>query len=77
MSNAVDSSIRILIGVISGAALYLILDSNLLATFSLGTKGTDANTIWKAALLTGFVAGFLERLVPDLLENKVAGALAK
>lgn len=77
MSNAVDSSIRILIGVISGAALYLILDSNLLATFSLGTKGMDASTIWKAALLTGFVAGFLERLVPDLLENKVAGALAK
>jgi hypothetical protein len=78
ISNAVDSTIRILIGVISAAVLYLILDSNLLAKFSLGTQALpDRDMVWKVALLIGFVAGFLERLVPDLLENKLAPALTK
>jgi hypothetical protein len=73
-SNVVDSAIRILIGVISAAVLYLILDSRLLAGVKLATNIVDDDMIWKIALLAGFVAGFLERLVPDLLENKLAPA---
>jgi hypothetical protein len=76
-SNIVDSAIRIMIGVISAAVLYLLLDSELLAKFSLSTKSMAPEVLWKAALLIGFLAGFLERLVPDLLENKLAPALAK
>jgi hypothetical protein len=76
-SNVVDSAVRILIGVISAAALYLLLDSNLLKGLSLTPEALGPGRIWQIALLAGFVAGFLERLVPDLLENKVAPALAK
>jgi hypothetical protein len=76
-SNIVDSAIRIMIGVISAAVLYLLLDSELLAKFSLSTRSMGSEVLWKAALLIGFLAGFLERLVPDLLENKLAPALAK
>jgi hypothetical protein len=74
MSNIVDSTIRVLIGVISATVLYLILDSNMLQGLQLGSKSEKA---WNLALLAGFLAGFLERLVPDLLENKLAPALAK
>jgi hypothetical protein len=76
-SNTVDSAMRIMIGVISAAVLYLLLDSQLLAKFSLSTEGMTPAVLWKAALLIGFLAGFLERLVPDLLENKLAPAMAK
>jgi hypothetical protein len=74
ISNAVDSTIRILIGVISAAVLYLILDSNLLQGLHLGSNSEKP---WNLALLAGFLAGFVERLVPDLLENKLAPAMAK
>jgi hypothetical protein len=76
-SNVVDSAMRIMIGLISAAVLYLLLDSQLLAKFALSTKDMTPDVLWKAALLIGFLAGFLERLVPDLLENKLAPALAK
>jgi hypothetical protein len=76
-SNLVDSCVRILIGVISAAALYLLLDSNLLEGLSLTPEALGAGRIWQIAMLAGFVAGFLERLVPELLENKLAAGLAK
>jgi hypothetical protein len=79
-SNVVDSATRIMIGVISAAVLYLLLDSNALANFSVSIQALARDTtaqIWKLALLTGFAAGFLERLVPNLLENKLAPAMAK
>jgi hypothetical protein len=74
MSNIVDGTIRVLIGVISATVLYLILDSNMLQGLQLGSNSEKP---WNLALLAGFLAGFLERLVPDLLENKVAPALTK
>ena len=76
-SNAVDSAVRIMIGVISAAALYLILDSNLLDDVKVGATTLKPDLNWKLALLVGFAAGFLERLLPDLLEKKLAPALAK
>jgi hypothetical protein len=72
-SNIVDSAARIMIGVISGAVLYLVLASGLGGSLTLPTD----DRAWKIVLLAGFLAGFLERLVPDLLENKVAPAVAK
>jgi hypothetical protein len=77
VSNAIDGTLRILIGVISAAALYLVLDSNLLDGVSLSVEKLGKERVWQIALLSGFVAGFLERLVPDLLENKVAAGIAK
>jgi hypothetical protein len=76
-SNVVDSAVRILIGVISAAALYVLLDSNLLKGLSLTPQALGEGRLWQIALLAGFVAGFLERMVPDLLENKLAPAMAK
>jgi hypothetical protein len=72
-SNIVDSAARIMIGVISGAVLYLVLASGLGGSLSLPTD----DKAWKIVLLAGFLAGFLERLVPDLLENKVAPVVTK
>jgi hypothetical protein len=69
-----------MIGVISAAVLYVMLDSNLLDSFSVSVKAFAKNPsdqIWELALLTGFSAGFLERLVPNLLENKLAPAMVK
>jgi hypothetical protein len=78
-SNIVDSATRIMIGVISGAVLYVLLDSNLLDSFAVSVRAfRNANDqIWELALLAGFAAGFLERLVPNLLENKLAPAISK
>ncbi len=72
-SNIVDSAARIMIGVISGAVIYLFLASGLGGGLTLPTD----DKAWKMVLLAGFLAGFLERLVPDLLENKMAPAIAK
>lgn len=74
ISNAVDSTVRIMIGVISAAVFFLILSSDVLSKVSLGeTPLFEAKAItWKLALLIGFAAGFLERLVPDLLEKRLA-----
>jgi len=76
-SNAVDSAVRIMIGVISAAVLYLVLDSNLLDEVKVQGVTLKPDINWKVALLVGFAAGFMERLVPDLLEKKLAPAMAK
>jgi hypothetical protein len=73
-SNAVDSAVRIMIGIISAAVLYLFLDSNILDNLQIAGLVPKPVIDWKVALLVGFAAGFLERLVPDLLEKKLAVA---
>jgi hypothetical protein len=70
--NAIDGAARILIGVASAAALYLFLDSDFLGAIKIGDGVLRRVIDWKSALLVGFAAGFLERLVPDLLEKKFA-----
>jgi hypothetical protein len=79
-SNSVDSATRIMIGVISAAVLYALLDSNVLSNFSVSIQHLakdQSAQVWNVALVVGFLAGFLERLVPNLLEKKLAPALAK
>jgi hypothetical protein len=69
-SIRIDAWLRILIGVISAAVLYLILGTGVLSQVQIGDMTFKAGLIsWQLSLLVGFAAGFLERLVPDLLEK--------
>jgi hypothetical protein len=69
-ANAMDAAVRVLIGIISASVLFLLLSSGFLTDIQAGAvKFTGTSLQWQAALLVGFAAGFLERLVPDLLEK--------
>jgi hypothetical protein len=69
-SNAVDAAVRIGIGMISAAVLYLVLNSGLVSSISVGGAALNGGAMsWQLALIVGVAAGFLERLVPDLLER--------
>ncbi|MGD0147432.1 MAG: hypothetical protein ABSB77_02480 [Xanthobacteraceae bacterium] len=69
-SIRIDAWLRILIGVICAAVLYLILGTGVLSQVQVGNMKFNAGLIsWQLSLLAGFAAGFLERLVPDLLEK--------
>jgi hypothetical protein len=69
-ANAMDAAVRVLIGIISAAILFLLLNSGILMDLKAGSVALTGEKIgWQAALLVGFAAGFLERLVPDLLER--------
>lgn len=70
-SNALDGAARILIGVVSGAMLCLVLDSHIVQEVNVGGLPFKPSLDWKLALLAGFAAGFLERLVPNMLERKI------
>jgi hypothetical protein len=69
-TNAYDGGVRVGIGAVSGAILFLLLTSGIIAEISAGSATlTGAGATWQAAIIIGFAAGFLERLVPDILEN--------
>jgi len=69
-SNAVDAAVRVGIGMISAGVLFLLLNSGIVANLSAGGVAlTGKQMDWQVALVIGFAAGFLERLVPDLLEK--------
>jgi hypothetical protein len=72
-TNLVDVTIRLLIGVISAAALFLLLSSGMVPNVQLGeVKLAGSASNWQIALVIGFLAGFVERLLPDLLEKRPA-----
>lgn len=74
-SNAVDAAVRVAIGMISAAMLFLLLNSGIVADISAGGVALSGGKItWQVALIIGFAAGFLERLVPDLLEKSAPSA---
>lgn len=62
-NNFMDSALRIFVGSIAGPVLILFLQVGLLQTSGGGPLAAPA------VLCFGFVAGFLERLVPDLLKK--------
>lgn len=70
MSIRVDAPLRVLIGVISAGVLYLLLGAGALSQLKIGDISFNAGAIvWQLAILIGFASGFLERLVPDMLEK--------
>jgi hypothetical protein len=74
-ANAMDAAVRVLIGVISAGVLFLLLNTGVVTDLQAGgVKFTGADMKWQVAVLFGFAAGFLERLVPDLLEKSAPGS---
>ncbi len=74
-SNFVDATVRLMMAVISATALFLILYSGVLHEVTVGGAKLSGKSIDGAvAFLVGFAAGFLERLVPDLLQKTEGGS---
>lgn len=78
-NNIVDCALRLLIGSISGGILFIMLTSGLLPDLKVGEIdfskiGGNSKDAWHAAVVTGFVAGFAERLVPGLLSRSARAA---
>jgi hypothetical protein len=69
-SNAVDAAVRVGIGMISAGVLFLLLNSGIVSTITAGVTALNGSAMsWQVTLVIGFAGGFLERLVPDLLEK--------
>jgi hypothetical protein len=71
LDNVTDGTLRLLIGVISAGVLLLLLACGILPSLKIGDANFSASTLtWQMVLVIGFVGGFMERLVPDLLEKR-------
>jgi hypothetical protein len=71
LDNVTDGTLRLLIGVISAGVLVLLFTSGIVPSLKIGDADFKAGALtWEMVLVIGFVGGFLERLVPDLLEKK-------
>ena len=70
LDNVTDGTLRLLIGVISAGVLLLLFASGIVPSLKIGDADFKPATLtWEMVLVIGFVGGFLERLVPDLLEK--------
>src|SRR6266446_8586285 len=71
LDNVTDGTLRLLIGIISAGVLLLLLACGILPSLKIGDADFSASTLtWQMVLVIGFVGGFMERLVPDLLEKR-------
>jgi hypothetical protein len=73
--NYCDAVLRITIGLLASLVLILLMRANLLKDFKINDvalSGTKITT--EAILILGFVGGFLERLVPDMLAKAASAA---
>lgn len=71
--NFADATLRVVIGMIAAGVLLLALGSKLVTSFKLGDANISGPEIaWQTVVVIGFVAGFVERLVPDLLKKTAA-----
>jgi hypothetical protein len=73
--NYLMSIVRVLIGVMSGMALLLLGDT-LLADMAKKLSGsqtgnTSGNLLWETVAVFGFVGGFAERLIPNILRQTI------
>lgn len=76
--NLLDGSLRLVIGAVSGGLLLLLLGSDLASQVHFADKPLSiAVGGWEGVVIIGFIAGFVERMVPDLLnkaQQQPAGA---
>ena len=71
LDNVTDGTLRLLIGVISAGVLLLLLGCGILPSLKIGDANFSGGALtWQMVLVIGFVGGFMERLVPDLLEKR-------
>ena len=71
-SNMSDSLLRLIIGAVSGGALVLLFSTGLLPALhtNQGVLNGVGMESMAFAMLLGIVAGFVEQLVPSLLESQ-------
>lgn len=73
VDNITDGVLRLGIGVISAGVLLLLIGSGVVPNVKVGDATLSGGQMtWQMVLIVGFVAGFLERLVPDLLDKRVS-----
>ena len=71
LDNVTDGTLRLVTGVVSAGVLLLLLGSGIIPSLKIGDAELKAGALtWQMVLLVGFVGGFLERLVPDLLDKR-------
>lgn len=68
--NLTDSVLRLLIGAISGGTVVLLFQTGLVPTLHTATGDVDATKSMQFVVLLGILAGFVERLVPGLLDSE-------
>ena len=70
-TNVADGALRILVGVISAGVLVLLMATDIVPKLQVGGGAlTGDSATWETILLVGFIAGFLERLLPDILSAR-------
>jgi len=70
-ANIADGALRILVGVIAAGVLILLMATNIIPKLQVGGGAlTGEAATWETILLVGFIAGFLERLLPDILSDR-------
>ena len=71
LDNLTDGTLHLLIGVMSAKVFLLLLGCGILPPLTIGNANfTGTSLTWQMVLVVGFVGGFLERLVPELLEKR-------
>jgi hypothetical protein len=71
-ANLSDSVLRLIIGAVSGGTLVLLFTTGMLPALTTNQGQMDGRSMTFAMLL-GIMAGFVEQLVPSLLEAKSQG----
>jgi hypothetical protein len=70
LTNIIDAAGRVVIGGIAGGMIYLLLSSEVFPKISISDTEVSGEKMTVAVVaVLGFIAGFLERLVPDLLSS--------
>ncbi|HME22269.1 MAG TPA: hypothetical protein VKI44_13170 [Acetobacteraceae bacterium] len=73
LDNVTDGTLRLVIGVVSAGILLLLFKSGVVPSLKIGDAELQGAALtWQLVLVIGFLGGFLERLVPDLLEKRNA-----
>ena len=73
LDNITDGVLRLVIGIISAGVLLLLFASQIIPSMKLGNADLTGGALdWQKVLIIGFVGGFLERVIPDLLKKQDA-----